>query len=117
MPDHVHNLKYLRQARQELRNNLTPEELKLWFKLKDNFPGYKFRRQHSIGNFVVDFYYPPKKLIIELDGSQHLDNKEYDKERTEYLESLGNKVIRFWNDDINKNINGVLMTIMEELER
>ena len=77
--------------------------------------GYKFHRQHSIGNFIADFYCPTRKLIIELDGSQHLDNQEYDKERTEYFESLGIKVIRFWNNEINNNLNGVLMKIKEEL--
>jgi crossover junction endodeoxyribonuclease RuvC len=56
-------------------------------------------------------------LIIELDGSQHLDSVEYDKERTEYFESLGIKVIRFWNNEINNNINGVIMRIEEELRQ
>ena len=77
---------------------------------------YVFKRQHSIGRFIADFYCPTKNLIIELDGSQHLDNKEYDQERTWYFESLGIKVIRFWNNEVNNNLNGVLMKIKEELD-
>lgn len=116
MPDHIHNLKYLQDARRDLRRTITPEERILWYKLWHNNLGYKFRRQHSIGNFIADFFCPEKRLIIELDGSQHLDNQEYDKERTEYFESLGIKVIRFWNNEINKNLNGVVMKIKEELK-
>lgn len=117
MIDSIHNNKYLQNVRKELRKNITPQELTLWYKLRNNrFYGYNFKRQHSAGNYIVDFYCPLKKLAIEIDGSQHLDNKEHDKERTEYLESLGIKVIRFWNDEINTNINGVLLKIKEELE-
>lgn len=115
MPKRIHTIKYLHGARKDLRNNITPEELILWYRLKNKTLGYKFRRQHSMGNFIADFYCASKKLVIELDGSQHLDNTEYDQERTNYFESLGIKVIRFWNGEINKNLNGVLMKIEEEL--
>ena len=71
----VHSIKYLHDARKDLRNKITPEELALWYRLKNNQLGYKFRRQHSIGNFIADFYCAEKKLVIELDGSQHLDNQ------------------------------------------
>ena len=111
----IHTRKYLHDARKDLRNNITPQELSLWYKLKNKALGYKFRRQHSIGRFIADFYCYEKRLIIELDGSQHLDNQEYDKERTDYFESLNIKVLRFWNNDIDKNMNGVLMKIEEEL--
>lgn len=117
MSKRVHTIKYLHDARKDLRNNITPQELLLWYKLKNKSLGQKFRRQHSIGNFIADFYCPVKKLVIELDGSQHLDNEEYDKERTEYFESLGIRVIRFWNGDVNKNLDGVLMKIEEELNK
>ena len=117
MPDYIHNIGYLRTARRTLRNNLTPEEAILWNLIKKNKLGHKFRRQHSTGNFVLDFYCATKRLAIELDGSQHLDNQEYDKERTEYLESLGIKVIRFWNSEVKSNLGGVVMKINEELER
>ncbi len=69
---------------------------------------YKFKRQHSIGNYIVDFYCPTKKLIIELDGSQHLENKDYDKERRWYFESLGIKEIRFWNSEIDNNLKEIM---------
>lgn len=115
MSERVHTIKYLHDARKDLRNETTPQELLLWYKLKNKALGYKFRRQHSIGRFITDFYCSEKKLVIELDGSQHLDNTEYDKERTDYFESLEIKVLRFWNNDINKNIEGVVMKIDEIL--
>lgn len=71
----------------------------------------KFKRQHSIGNFIVDFYCPAKKLVIELDGRQHLKNKDYDEERKWYFESLGIKEIRFWNSEIDNNLKGVMEKI------
>lgn len=77
---------------------------------------YKFKRQHSIGHFIADFYCAEKKLVIELDGSQHLDNVEYDRERGDYFESLNIKVIRFWNNEVNKNIEGVVRKIVVELK-
>jgi len=116
MNEHIHNLKYFRKVRQELRKNITPQELLLWKYLRRKSFNYKFKRQHSIGNFIADFYCPAKKLIIEIDGSQHLDNQEADQERTWYFESLNLRVIRFWNNEVDKNINGVIMKIEEELK-
>ncbi len=112
---HVNNLNTLLEARRELRNNPTREEDALWQYLRNSKLGFKFRRQHSIGNFIMDFYCPAKKLILEIDGGQHLDKKQYDKERSDYLESLGFKVIRFWNEEINKDINEVIEKIKREL--
>ena len=66
---------------------------------------------HAIGNYIVDFCAPRKKLIIELDGSQHLEQEEYDQERTKDLESRGYRVLRFWNNDVMNNIDDVLKTI------
>lgn len=78
----------------ELRKEPTPAEKKLWSYLRrDKLNGVSFRRQHAIGNFIVDFVSIKKKLIIELDGSQHLEQVEYDVERSRYLESQGYKVI------------------------
>jgi very-short-patch-repair endonuclease len=70
-----------------------------------------FRRQHAIGNYIVDFVSIKKKLIIELDGSQHLEQEEYDVERSKYLESQGYKVNRFWNNDVMNDVNGVIRII------
>lgn len=78
--------------------------------------GVRFRRQHAIGMYITDFCAPRRKLIIELDGSQHLEQEEYDKERTNFLESQGYKVIRFWNKDVMNDIEGVIMSIENELE-
>ena len=101
--------------RKKLRKETTKEEKILWGYLRVSGLGFKFRRQQSIGNYVVDFCCPKRKLIIELDGSQHLDNQEYDENRTSFLESLDYKVLRFWNNDIHKNIDGVVMRIKEYL--
>jgi very-short-patch-repair endonuclease len=101
--------------RRELRKDSTPQELKLWFYLKGSKLGVKFRRQHGIGPYIADFYCKKKNLVIEIDGAQHLGAKEYDKERNEYMDTLGIKVLRFWNNDIDKNIEGILMEIRETL--
>ncbi len=70
-----------------------------------------FRRQHAIGNYIPDFASIKMKLIIELDGSQHLEQAEYDAERSKYFESLGYKIIRFWNNQVDNDINGVIRAI------
>ena len=102
----------------ELRREATPAEKKLWARLRlMGEEGVHFRRQHAIGSFIADFCMPRRKLIIELDGSQHLEQEEYDKERTKYLESQGYKVIRFWNNDVMNNIEGVILAIMYALEK
>lgn len=100
-----------------LRQNQTPSEFALWKVLKSlQLNGIHFRRQHPIGGFVVDFCAPRKKLIIELDGSQHLEQEDQDLNRTTWLESKGYKVLRFWNDDVTNNLNGVYLTILEALQ-
>ncbi len=99
-----------------LRHNLTVAESRLWAVLRSHrIDNVHFRRQHAIGPYVVDFCAPQKKLVIELDGSQHLEQEEYDAERTAFLESKGYRVLRFWNNDINDNIDGVVITILEAL--
>ena len=114
----IFNDKNKKELRRSLRNRATPQEIILWARLRKSQTGAKFRRQESIGHYVVDFYCPNKKLIIEIDGCQHKNNKQkdYDLERTEYLEDLGLKVLRFWNDEVNKNISGVMMKIEEYLK-
>ena len=99
-----------------LRKNMTPQELKLWQILRNNsFYGLKFKRQVPIGNYVVDFICEIENLIIEIDGGQHNfdERAEYDKQRTEFLENLGYKVIRFWNNDVDENILGVCEVIKQ----
>ncbi len=101
----------------ELRHNLTEAESRLWRVLRSHrVNNVHFRRQHAIGNYIVDFCAPFRKLIIELDGSQHLDQEEYDAERTAFLQSKGFRVLRFWNSDVANNLDGVLSNILEALE-
>ena len=120
MKNKIHNHKYLEQRRKALRNNLTSAEATLWKSLqKKQLDGKKFRRQHSITNFIVDFYCPTENLIIELDGAVHLNlgQQNYDYERTLKLESLGFKVIRFENKMVFENLNDVLKEISDNFER
>ncbi len=100
----------------ELRKNMTDAERKLWNHLRNRqLGGLKFRRQHPIGKYVVDFVCFEKKIVIEVDGSQHLENRIYDAERTEWLEKQGFKVIRVWNNDVLNEIEVVLEELYEEI--
>lgn len=100
----------------QLHRNMTEAEAKLWTHLRAHRMGdVHFRNQHAIGNYAVDFCAPRKKLIIELDGSQHLEQEEYDIERTAFLESRSYRVLRFWNKDVMNNIDAVLRAIYEAL--
>ena len=101
-----------------LRKNQTPQEQKLWNLIRNNQLGVKFKRQYPIGNYIVDFVCREKWLVIELDGSQHNENENIlnDNERTLYLNSRGFKVIRFWNNDINSNIDGVILEIKKYID-
>ena len=100
----------------QLRKEPTPAEAKLWSRIRRDQLGFNFRRQHAIGNYIPDFVCIEKKLIIELDGSQHLEQEEYDEERTKYLNSLGYKVIRFWNNNVMSNLDGVICVIIHAME-
>ena len=103
----------------ELRKNMTTQERKLWSILrKKSLNNLKFRRQYPIGDYIVDFICHEKNLIIEVDGGQHNENKNkiYDEVRTKFLESKGFKVIRFWNNEIDENIEGVYFEILRVLE-
>lgn len=96
-----------------LRKTQTQAEKILWQELRNNKTGIKFRRQYPVGNYVLDFYAPKIGLGIELDGSIHKENKEYDKERTKYLNFQDIKVIRFWNYEIKNNLENVLKKIKD----
>ena len=98
-----------------LRKNKTKEESILWQLLRNRqFMGLKFKRQFPIGSYIVDFVCEEKKLVIEIDGGQHNvpDNIKADEARTNYINSKGYRVIRFWNNDINQNIQGVYETLL-----
>ena len=114
----IHNRSLLKQRRKTLRNEATSAERALWMQLKQSrLNGYKFRRQHSVGQYILDFYCPAVRLCVELDGESHLEDDaiEYDKQRTVYLQSLNIRVLRFLNTDVYKNISAVCERILHEL--
>jgi very-short-patch-repair endonuclease len=103
-----------------LRRNQTDEEKQLWQALKaGRFAGFKFRRQHKVGDYYLDFYCPAAKLSVELDGFQHglPEQMRRDTERTKLLDSQGIEEMRFWNHQWNKNREGVLLEIWVALHR
>ena len=115
----LHNRPALKNRRKELRNNSTPAEKLLWGLLQNsNVGGYKFRRQHSVGAYILDFYCPSEMLAVELDGDSHFSDEamKYDQDRTAYLNAANIKVIRFLNTDVYNNLNTVCERILEEIE-
>jgi very-short-patch-repair endonuclease len=99
-----------------LRRNQTDAERKLWSALRDHqLAGHWFRRQAPIGPYVADFVCFAKRFIIEVDGGQHAIGQDSDDRRTEWLTSQGFHVIRFWNNDVLQNIEGVCASILSEL--
>ena len=115
----IFNRKFLKPRRQELRNNPTQAEAFLWGYLKHcQLEDKKFRRQASIGSYIVDFFCPTEKLCVELDGEVHFEEeaKKYDATRTEYLEDLGLKVIRFENQEVIYNLDKVLKEISKHFK-
>ena len=96
----------------KLRKNSTPAENLLWSHLRaEQLEGLKFRRQQLIGNYIIDFVCFEKKIVIEVDGGQHSIEKEKDNIRDEWLKGQGFKVLRFWNNEVLMNIEGVLEVI------
>lgn len=106
------------QRAREMRHPQTPAEATLWRAIRNRNLGYKFRRQHPINRFIIDFYCAQAKLCIELDGESHFeaDQMEYDAARTEFLEYLGYKVIRFTNNDVRYTLNAVVDEIARVIE-
>ena len=98
----------------KLRNNLTEAEKKLWYYLRNKNLGVKFRRQHPLGHYYVDFISLESKLIVEVDGGQHYDSAN-DKTRDNFLKQEGFIILRFWNNEFLANIEGVLTKIKENL--
>src|SRR3989338_1478149 len=102
-----------------LRKGATEAEQILWKKLRNNQLGLKFRRQHPFEMFIVDFYAPSVKLVIELDGSIHTipANKDYDEMRTDYLKLKQVYILRFWNSEVEKDIEAVISKIKETIKQ
>lgn len=110
----INNIPTLRTFRKALRNNLTPAEAKLWTHLKSaQLNGRKFRRQHSVGLYILDFYCPTEKLAVELDGEahNHAEAQKHDRERGLFLQRVGIKVLRFENKAVFQQTEGVLAEI------
>ena len=100
-----------------LRQRGTDAEMALWNRLRNRaLNGPKFRRQVPLGPFVVDFVCFDARFVVEIDGGQHAANHERDRERTAWLEADGYRVVRFWNNEVLENIDGVLQTIAASLE-
>ncbi|MFV0482754.1 MAG: endonuclease domain-containing protein [Bacteroidales bacterium] len=117
--DNLNNLAHLKSFRKELRNNMTSAEVYLWSLIKGKqLEGRKFRRQHSFGNYILDFYCPSENIAIELDGKGHDDvnNAEYDFERDMFLRRYGVKVLRFENSELFENPEEVLESIKNEFK-
>jgi very-short-patch-repair endonuclease len=114
MTQKIFNRKYQKDFRKDLRSGLTSAEATLWPALKrKQLYGRKFRRQHGIGKYVVDFYCPSEKLVVELDGADHFspEGDDYDLERDSFLKNLGLKVVRFENQEIWDDLERVLEEI------
>lgn len=111
MSTKIFNPKHTKAKRKHLRNNMTKAEVILWSILKGrNLLDYKFRRQHGIGNYIVDFYCPELKVAIEVDGESHytFDGVSHDQKRSNYLNDLGIQILRFTNPQIKQNVDGVI---------
>ena len=117
MSDQIFNRPEYKQRRQELRNNMTEPEKRLWSVLRNKQLGVKFRRQHGIGHYIADFYSPEIRLVIELDGDSHFhqDAIQYDALRDEYMRALGIVVIRLLNQDVMCNFDAVLSYIHAQI--
>ena len=116
----IFNLGSQKQKRQYLRNHATDAERILWARLKGRqLLGCKFRRQHGIGVFIVDFYCPERKLAIKIDGATHGSEaeREYDRRREEYVELYRIHFLRFTNSDVYNNLDGVLTVIAGAVKR
>ena len=109
----------LNTFRKTLRNNMPQPERKLWFYIRRKQLGVKFRRQHSIGKYIVDFFCCELKLAIELDGNSHFSEQAqaYDHQRTRDLSKLEIKVLRFTNNEVNQNLEEVLVKIKNSIPR
>ena len=119
MTNRLHNLPQLKERRRQLRNSLTPAEALLWKNLQRSQVGCrKFRRQHSVGSYVVDFYCPACRLAVELDGQGHFDStrSEYDVKRMRFLEKEGTCVLRFENRQVFESLGEVLTAIQVHLK-
>ncbi len=107
---------YTKTFARQLRSEMTDAQSYLWQRLRSRqIHGLKFRRQHPVGKFILDFACIEAKLIIEVDGAQHNEMQIQDNQRTAWLEAQGWKVLRFWNNEVLQNIEGVLVEVLNAL--
>jgi len=108
--------KEITENARSLRSNMTDVERILWRTIRGRqLHGHRFRRQHPIGPYIADFACLDKKCVIELDGGQHQSQVDYDENRTLFLQKRGWKVLRFWNNDVLNNLDGVVSTVVATL--
>jgi very-short-patch-repair endonuclease len=114
---HLYNNSSLQSLRRVLRHDSTDAERVLWQKIRDKQLGVRFLRQYGVGAYILDFYCPKMRLAIELDGGQHAEDEvmKEDKERTGFLKKQNITVLRFWNNDVFTNMDGVLEVIQSYL--
>ncbi|MFA6474537.1 MAG: DUF559 domain-containing protein [Patescibacteria group bacterium] len=114
MESAIHNVRRLKDVRRALRRNMPKSEVVLWSYLRNRQLGVKFRRQHSIGPYIVDFYCPGKRLIIEVDGENHANSEQRaeDLARDVFAQQCHIRVVRVLNTDIQENIRGVIDEIL-----
>ena len=109
---YLYNDKIVKLRRRSLRGSQTDAERKIWNIIRGKkLSGFKFLRQYSVGSYILDFYCPALRLAIEIDGSQHIDNA-HDIMRTAFLRQHNISVLRFWNNDVLSNMDGVCKSIM-----
>ena len=116
---HIYNNASIKDLRRNLRKNQTDVERNLWNILRNRqMRGLKFIRQYSVGTYILDFFCPAKRLAIELDGGQHNEdsNRAHDEARTQYLALEHIRVVRFWNNEVLENIQGVYDKIEQEIK-
>ena len=120
MNEYLYNDPAEKLKRRRLRKKATDAERRLWSMVRGRaMAGLRFFRQYGVGPYVLDFYCPERRLAVEVDGGQHADShsEQHDADRERYLNQLGIRVIRFWNNDVLQNTEGVVQRIREEAEK
>ena len=108
--------RYIIELARKMRNNLTPSEKIVWSEIKEKkINGHKFRKQHPVYRYILDFYCHEKKLAIEIDGDSHKERKDFDEYRDSYVRSIGIETLRFSNEEIQRNITYVIEVIKKKL--